>query len=333
MKEKVIFDTNFLYNKRGTSFFGNKQELERFSKEAEIIIPEIVLEELEAKYSRSYEQEKERFFKTILPNMIDHNTNDVVIQSKIKSLIDSESIVFQKIQLTDFSVLPEMKKLAIGKLAPFESSDGTDKGFKDAYIYFTILEFLQNNSDKYVFVCVKDKRFKMALEAHANIIPIESYQEFKHHSVSQFFDKYYIDKINSELGLTINKENIIEYWHNIDDNQVVLASINNDEYLIEFDSKEIMAYAKKEEYQDVLQQLINSRGFQNTHSSITELTPFIKFLSNEEILQVLNASLNNEQIKWIIDDDDVKLFIGTLYNAKRELVLDETAEFLKQTFD
>lgn len=333
MKEKVIFDTNFLYNKRGTSFFGNKDELERFAIEADIIVPEIVLEELEAKYSRSFEQEKEKFFKTILPNMIDHNTNDVVIQSKLKDLIDSETIVFQKIELTDFSILPDMKKLAIGKLAPFEPSEGTDKGFKDAYIYFTILEFLQKNSDKYVFVCVKDQRFKKALNVHPNIIPIESYEEFKQHSVSQFFDKYYTDNITTDLGISVTKENVIEYWHNIYENQAVLIRIDDVEYVIEFDSKEIIGSAKKDDYQSLIQELIISDDNDNTLRIIEKLTPFINFMSNEEISQILNASFSNEKLKWFINEDDLKEFIGTLYNAKRELVENETAAFLKQTFD
>lgn len=333
MKEKVIFDTNFLYNKKGTSFFGNKDELERFAIEAEIIVPEIVLEELEAKYSRSFEQEKEKFFKTILPNMIEHNTNDVVIQSKIKSLIDSETIVFQKIALTDFSILPKMKKLAIEKLAPFEPGDGTDKGFKDAYIYFTILEFLQKSPDKYVFVCVKDQRFKTALNAHHNIIPIESYKEFKQKSISQFYDDYFIKKINTELDIVITKDNIIEYWYNINDNQNVLIRTDDTDYVLEVDSNEIVGSVKKEHYQGIIQQLINSIGFQRTHRSIAELSPFINYFSNEETLQILNASCNNKQIKWIIEDEEVKQFIGMLYNAKKELVDGETAQFLKDTFD
>jgi hypothetical protein len=45
---------------------------------------------------------------------------------------------------------------------------------------------------------------------------------FKQQIVSQFFDDYFIEKVNTELGVTITKENIITYWHNIEDNQNVL---------------------------------------------------------------------------------------------------------------
>src|SRR5690606_17753598 len=128
------------------------------------------------------------------------------------------------------------------------------------------------------------------------------------------------EKVNAELGLTITKENIIEYWHNAVDNQNVLIKIDDIEYILEVDANEIVGSVKKEDYQDLIQQLVNSGGFQNTHNSIAELAPYINYFSNEEILQILNASCNNEQIQWIIEDEDVKQFIGTLYNAKKELV-------------
>ena len=44
---------------------------------------------------------------------------------------------------------------------------------------------------------------------------MKDYSEFKQHSISQFFDDYFIEKVNEELGITITKENIKEYWYNI----------------------------------------------------------------------------------------------------------------------
>jgi hypothetical protein len=46
----------------------------------------------------------------------------------------------------------------------------------------------------------------------------------------------------------------------------------------------------------------------------------------------LIGEISNEKIKWIIEDEDVKEFIGTLYKAKSELVKDDVAEFLKEIF-
>jgi hypothetical protein len=61
--------------------------------------------------------------------------------------------------------------LALDKKPPFEDKDKSDKGFKDALIYFSVLEYLQETPNKKVFVCVKDERLKEAFNEHDDIIP------------------------------------------------------------------------------------------------------------------------------------------------------------------
>jgi rRNA-processing protein FCF1 len=317
MKEKVIFDTSFLYNKSASSFFRNKKELEQFEKVADIIIPEIVFEELEHKYSRSFSEEKEKFFKTILPNIIEHNIKEVVVENRIQEIIDKETIAYQIIKLTNFSVLPEIKQLALKKLPPFESNNGTDKGFKDTYIYFTILEYLKNVPDKKdVFVCVKDKRFKEAFENHPDIYAIESFQEFLDFRLSQFQDSYFLGKIEEEISIKIKKDQVKNFWYNIMDNKNVRIEIENEEYILEVDSDEIVNTSKTELYLPNIEQLVLSSNFSTTVNTVKQLMPYVNYFSNEEIFNILAASFSNEKIKWIIEDEDVKEFIGTLYKAK-----------------
>jgi rRNA-processing protein FCF1 len=43
MKEKVIFDTNFLLEKKMKNFFGKQEELHKFEKVSSILIPDIVI--------------------------------------------------------------------------------------------------------------------------------------------------------------------------------------------------------------------------------------------------------------------------------------------------
>jgi rRNA-processing protein FCF1 len=333
MKEKVIFDTNFLFNKVASSFFGNREELALFSNDAEIILPEIVMEELEAKYVRTFEDDKGKFVKTLLSQIVEHNTNEIIIENKIKELIDNEVIPFSVIGLTNYNILPEIKKLAIKKQPPFEIGEGTDKGFKDAYIYFTVLEFIQNISDKYVFVCSKDKRFKNAFEIHPNIISIESYQDFKQHSISQFFDDYFIEKVNEELDITIIKESVKEYWYNINDNKVVLIEFEGEEYVIETDSGEIISSCNKSEYSSIIDELVVTGSFNQTDELVDKLVSFTAFFSNEEIMKILNASWRNNQISWIIYKPQIKELIGPLYSSKKELIeSEEGLEFLKKVF-
>ncbi|MCU4166111.1 PIN domain-containing protein [Carboxylicivirga caseinilyticus] len=336
MKEKVIFDTNIARNTGVNTFLGSREMLEQFTQDAEVVIPEVVVQEIKRQKRSALKSNKDKFLNNPFHKLIGVNEEDTKsfeIENYIQKLQDEESIPFEIIDLKDNNVLPQIKELAIHKQAPFESGENTDKGFKDALIYFSVLEYLQEIPNKNVFVCAKDLRLKEALNKHHNIVVIENYKEFKQKSVSQFFDDYFIERVNEELDVIISKENIIEYWHNVEDNQNVLIEIENTQYIIEVDSGEIVSTSEREQFIDYITQLINSENFYITHNAIEKLAPFINYLSNEEINQILNASYSNEQIKWIIKDADVKEFIGTLYKAKSEIVENAVAEFLKENFE
>ena len=195
MKEKVIFDTNSVHNDDSISFFGNRNELMQFAQVAEIIIPKIVIEELRRKKLIN----KRRSFIDnpfhSLKGLNKDETKQYDIDTFIQGLLDNEEFAFSVIDLKDNSVFDEIKELALKKLPPFEKSDDTDKGFKDALIYFAIREYLNEIPDKYIFVCVSDGRFKEALNQHSNIIVVKNYQEFKEKSISQYYDDYFINKL------------------------------------------------------------------------------------------------------------------------------------------
>ncbi len=337
MKEKVIFDTNAVNNDDSNYFFGNRKELALFAQSAEIVIPKIVIEELRRKKTRKLLSKRQSFIDNPFhrfKGLTKEETKQYNIDEHIQNLLDNEEYDFTIIDLKDNSVFDNIKELALKKQPPFEKSDDTDKGFKDALIYFTILEYLQEIPDKYIFVCVKDGRFKEALQKHDNIIIVKDYSEFKQKSISQFFDDYFIESVNIEItDVEITKEYIVEYWHNINDNQNVLIKVEDDEYIIEVDSGEIVGSSKPELYKPNIELLIKSDDFETTHNAIEELSSFENYFSDEDIFKILNASFSNEKIKWIINEDDVKEFIGTLYKAKSELVENDVAEFLKEIFE
>jgi rRNA-processing protein FCF1 len=337
MKEKVIFDTNIVHNTDANKFLGGRAELERFLQDADIVIPETVIQEIKRQKRRKLTSNKDKFLTNPFHKLVGVNEDDTKafsIENYIQKLIDDEDIPFETIDLKDNNVLPQIKELALHKRAPFESGENTDKGFKDALIYFSVLEYLQEIPNKNVFVCAKDGRLKEALNNHQNIVVVETYEEFKQQSISQFFDDYFIEKVNAELvEVEIKKEHIIEYWHNIDDNQNVLIKVDDEENIVEVDSGEIISSSKPELYNSNIEQLVLSGNFETTHSSIEHLVPFVNYFSDDEILKILNASFTNEQIKWIIEDEDVKEFIGPLYKAKSELVENDVAEFLKENFE
>ena len=150
IKEKVIFDTNFLLEKKLKNFFGKKDQLIKFSKVADIIIPDMVVQELLEWYKRNFEKEKEQFLKMALPNVLSHNTDSIKIDETLNQLLDLETGLFQVIDLKNPKYIFDMKQLALKKEPPFVPDDGSDKGFKDAYIYFTVLEYLEGIEDKYI---------------------------------------------------------------------------------------------------------------------------------------------------------------------------------------
>lgn len=329
IKEKVIFDTNCLYTKTATSFLGNKKELTRFSKICDIKIPDIAIGEIEAKYRRTFEDEKKKFLKTILPSIFKNKFEDVDIDVRIQELKEAEDISYEIITLTDYSVLAQMKDLALQKLPPFEPGDNTDKGFKDAYIYFTILEYLQKIPDKYVFVCVKDNRLKEAFKQHPNIKVIEKFDDLANLSVTRYAATYFLAKINDELGLNVEEGNVIDYWINIDGNTNLLVLSDEDEYVIEVDSGEIISSIGKTDYSDSINSLITSCSYATTHRTISDLESCVNFLNDDEIENLLLAAIDNPQIHNVICDNDVKNFINILYTSNKEILEEETADQLR----
>ncbi|MBN2869136.1 MAG: DUF4935 domain-containing protein [Flavobacteriaceae bacterium] len=336
MREKVIFDTNIIRNAEATNFLGGRNELERFADVADIVIPDIVIQEIKRQKRKNLQSNKQKFLVNPFHNLLEidkTSTNAFDIDNYIEKLVKDEDFKYEVIDIKDNNVLPLIKELAVNKKPPFEGNDNTDKGFKDALIYFSVLEYLQEIPNKNVFVCVKDGRLKEALDAHHNITVVESYNEFQRKSVSQFFDDYFIQKANDFLGFTITKENIIRFWININDNQVVLINKDDDIYTVEVDSSEIMGTALLEEFSPIIDKLVTSPNFGITHDCIAYLSDFIPYFENDQVNRILNAAYENDQIRWIITDDDIKQFIGQLYENTEVILNKETLKFLNTNFD
>lgn len=336
MKEKVIFDTNTIRNPDMNNFLGNRKELELFAKDADIVIPYVSIEEIKRQKKQTIKSKKDSFISNPFHNLFGLNeeiTKSFDIDNYIEKLLLEESIVFDVIDLKSNDVLPQIKELALLKKPPFEEADNTDKGFKDALIYFSVLEYLQEVDNKYVFVCAKDNRLGDAFKEQPNVFFVKNYEEFKKHSISQFFDDYMLQKFNDELGFEISKNDIKEYWNNINDNKVVLINFEDNEYVVETESGEILSSCNRNEYIDKIETLALSPNFLTTHTLIEELTPYQNYFSEDEIERLLGMAYINNQIGWILGDDDVKQFFGNLYESKKHLVRDElTIEFLNNIF-
>jgi len=325
---KVIFDTNFLRDIHPRYFFGNRTELKKFEKVAEIIVPDIVLGEIENQIRRNLENKKKSFLENPfhwLKNLDENETKKFDTESHILELKSSEDIKFTEIKIADFSVLEKMKVLALKKQAPFEAGENTDKGFKDAYIYFTILEFLQKTTDKEIFVCTDDARLKEALKKHLNIIPISSYEEFGQNIISNYQDAYFIQTLSDKLGVVVLPENIIGLWRNINDDIILHIKSSSYNFVVEISERTVVSFVSKGEYD--IRIFTDSDNYRNTHNAVLILDDYKRFFSLSDINNILEATVINSQI---IPDEDVRQFISEIFEPKKDVLSLELKEQIEE---
>lgn len=332
--EKVVFDTNIIRNTDVNNFLGGRSELEKFSEVAEVVIPDLVIEEIKNQKRTSLKSKKTSFMDNPFHWLIGLNQDDTKnfdIEAYLDKLINDESFKYHVISVTDYSIFKKITELAIHNQPPFEEK--SDKGFKDAYIYFAILEYLQTIADKKIFVCCKDGKLTEALNKHSEIIVIKNYEEFLEQTIGKYQTTYYIEKLKSEIDQNIEKENITKLWININDNEVISIELNDQIYVVEFDSGEIVSNENINTYTADINNLVNSGSFATTHKYINSLTSYLQFLTDEEIINIMQGVKDNEQVHWILSDDDVKQFVTTLYDGKKDILSNELKESIKELLE
>jgi rRNA-processing protein FCF1 len=323
MKYKVIFDTNSIRNAESVSdFLGGRIDLENFSKVADLIIPDLVIEEIKAQKRKHLISKRDSFLSNpfhFLRKLDENGTKDFDIEKWILELADKEKISYKLISLSEAGILEKIKKICLECQPPFE--EGSDKGFKDAYIYFTILEFLDSCTDKNIFVVTKDERLKEAFLNITKVKVIRDYSEFEKYLDNYFSEDYFINRLKEEIDERINKDCIEDSWLNIDDNWVLKIKCEECSYLVEIDftTKEIIS-STDSNIDEIINTLILSGSFSSTHSAISDLSDKIKYLSDEDIQKLIKASVENEQIYWVSEDEDVKEFFKNIYQIKQEII-------------
>lgn len=333
MKYKVIFDTNSIRSADSVAdFLGGRSELERFLKVSEIIIPEIVIEEIKNQKKKHLISKRDSFLSNpfhLLRKIDENKTKNFDIEEWISQLAGDESVPYSVISLTSDNVLEEIKRLCLGNLPPFEEK--SDKGFKDAYIYFTILEYLDSCNDENVFVVTKDDRLKIAFEGNARVTVVKNFDEFEKYIDTYFREEYFINRLKEEISENITADCIEEIWLNTEENWTIKISCDEKIYFVEvdFSSREIIDFTDFN-FAEGITDLITSGTFRTTHSSIEMIKDYVRYFSNQEIQNLIEAATNNNQIYSIATDEDVKEFFMQIYNAKTQVVPEEMkAEFNK----
>ena len=324
MALKVIVDTSAIHNEKHETFLGGRYELERFLKFAYIIIPDMVIEEIKSSKRRHLQSEQTSFLSNSFHSLMQYDENETQefdIESFIHELKNNEDIPYTPIRLTNYQVIEEMKELALHNNAPFDIK--TDKGFKDAYIYFTILEYLQNIDDKQVFFLTNDSRLKEAFKDEKRIIPVTDFKEFFKHTAEYFSDDYFLEQLRHILEETeenVTASSIKNRYPNKNGDWVLkISAVDNKIYnvIVDFNSKEITGFMFFD-FSEEIETLIHSDSFQQTHTCIHNIKNFIDYFSIDQIEDLIVAKTENIQISWIEDDEDVKEFFQSIYESTLE---------------
>jgi len=330
--DKVIFDTNAIRNEGSPdTFLGGRSELKKFEKVASILIPEIVIEEVRNQKRKILVSKRDSFVQNIfhkIRNIDENETKNFDIDDFISVLEQSEEINYSVIKLTDYvALLPEFKSMALSNSVPFEKD--SDKGFKDAYIYFTILEYLKTSEDRFTYFVTKDSRLKEVFECNPRVQVITDFDDFEEYRAGYFREDYFIDKMKADLDNEILiPEDVSDVWLNINGNWVVKIISEESTYFIEVDfaTKEIITKTSKN-FAKGIEMLVSSGNFQTTHTCVDKLTEYMPFFSDEDIVNILESAVRNNQIYWLASDEDVKVFVKTLFESKignvpEEIVVD-----------
>ena len=313
MKDIIIFDTNAIKNQGLNNFLGGREVLRQLEPDADFLIPELVVEEIKTQKKREFVKTKKQLFSNqlITAFSIDLSSIEAIdIESHIEQLKETEEFNFEIIPCVQGELVDQFRHMAIGNQAPFNKD--SDKGFKDACIYVSILNFIPELSDRSIFFWGSDGRLKDAFEGHDSISVINSLELYHQKSSRFLMDDYFYGLLSDELNSPIDESNISGTWKNKDDNWVVKISIAESVFLVEVDSREIVSKIQEAELESKISDLVYSGGFSTTHSAVSELQPLIPFLSSEDIQRINTAVEDNNQIRWIADDDDVEEFLEEL---------------------
>lgn len=190
MKYILIFDTNILYKNydkicnfmdfsfSGTfdNFVGRIEELDIYDV-VSIAIPRVVWAEMKkqniAAYNKKVQELEASLQKHKLPfhsYEIDKTKNyEEYLEEKIssyKDLLKNKPIRIEELDFPSDLCFKRIINRAFEKIPPFEGKDKTsDKGFKDALLWESILEYKDKHPNENIILYTNDKMFNDDLKA------------------------------------------------------------------------------------------------------------------------------------------------------------------------
>lgn len=324
-KRIAIFDTSVIDGEKNTdSFFGGRDELEKFSAICEVVVPDLVIDEIKKHKKRHLTSTKSKFLSNPFRFMLgieDEAVNALGIDEVIERLLTSEVISHTVIKLSKEDALERIRTMCHECVAPFGENE--DKGFKDAYILLTIEEYLENIEDEQVFVVVKDGKLREAFEKLQKLTVIRDFDEFELFNKAQFIEPYFLERLSETIEEKVDEASVLNADFNINNNWVLEIDTDEKPTFIEIDfkNKEIIGFAKVR-LPNGINNLVNSGSFDTTDEWVEKLSDYVQYFNNAELIELIKGSVSNNQIYWIAGKETLKQFFYPILE-KVEHLLDE----------
>lgn len=234
-KINIIFDTNIFYKsgKNGYSFsefklnsrfdniIGFLEEKDLY-EHVTLVLPKIVLTELKKQQLDKFYSELDEFRKKAKQFEGIFDLNEIDKEIPYEDLLEQYYTKFEdyiknamvKIDILDFPSSNRFKNLinrAINKQAPFEGGEKkSDKGFKDALLWESILEYAEKNSGDYILYC-QDARLEEATKEFSKIFNndmevLKNEKELREKIISYFLHDISDNKINEDIITRISEK-------------------------------------------------------------------------------------------------------------------------------
>lgn len=332
-KDLVFFDSNMLYTNDDVNQILPIEELKKYLHTGTIYFPDMVFEEVKQKKRESLKKLSDSLFGNKLFKSFNPSWS-FDIEEYINTLITIIDIEYIIVFLNNNEKLLEIKQMAIEKKPPFEGKNKeSDKGFKDVYIYFTILEFLEKEQ-KQIYFIAKDELVKEAFKDNPLVSIHDSYDNYINSRLSYYGDEYFLEQLSLELDDKILSKHIKNKY---------ITPLNTVQLYIEKDTKKINVfcdYTTREllEYESLdksienkvngIESLRNSTSFEKTHDAIEQLSKYSDY-TNEQEEELINIFLNNRQVFWIATDEDVEKFFSFATKKKSYMNDEKWKEFKK----
>lgn len=310
----VIVDTNLARNENSyKQLLGFRGKLGAISSSANLLIPQVVIDEIVAQKRLAFEKEVASLKSSGVLKLAGFSV------TKLEALsFDAVEAEIRNDKSIDYKVLPLppadyvfswLYKRAISHSAPFEEK--SDKGFKDACIVASIECYLEQHQDEEdIVLCTDDKR------------------------MASYFKGNEVVRVENDLAKAIPlppqapksepswappappAPGPAPMWTpsvpDLGGQAPVVDSTAIDSLVCE---------------------LKNSSSFQVSHRIVGELSEKSQAIDERQELEILSAAMLNNQVFWILRDDDVCDFIKPIFLRRKDDLTDNDYRRFIDCFD